>query len=153
MRAGYGWRRALRVTTSDAMRTLCPVALALLALVASGCGGSSAEDDVRAAWEAAADAAADGNATEFCALVSSEGRDEIAARTGGLECESAVRLLASRLSTREKDEIRATEITAVEVQGDAATVTYEASGALAEVGFTGRTSMRRVDDRWVLQGI
>jgi hypothetical protein len=131
------------------MRSAC---LLLVMLVAAGCGGS-AEDDVRAAWEAAARAVANGNATEFCALVSTAGREEIASRTGGLECESAVRLLAARLTPGEKEQIRATEIANVEVDGDAATVSYEASGALADVGFTGVTSLRRIDERWLLEGI
>jgi hypothetical protein len=132
------------------MRSAC---LLLVMLVAAGCGGGSAEDDVRAAWRAAARAVADGNATEFCALVSAAGREEIAARTGGLECESAVRLLAARLTAGEKEQIRATEVASVEVDGDAATVSYESSGALADVGFTGRTALRRIDERWLLEGI
>jgi hypothetical protein len=132
------------------MRSVC---LLLVVLVAAGCGGGSADDDVRAAWETAANAVADGNATEFCALVSVAGRDQIAARTGGLQCESAVRLLAARLTPREKEQIRATEIANVEVAGDAATVSYQTSGALTAVGFTGRTSLRRIDERWLLEGI
>jgi hypothetical protein len=132
------------------MRSVC---LLLVMLVVGSCGGGSAEDDVRASWEAAARAVADGNATEFCALVSAAGREEIAGRTGGLECESAVRLLAARLTPGEKEQIRATEIANVEVDGDAATVSYEASGALADVGFTGLTSLRRIDERWLLEGI
>jgi hypothetical protein len=86
-------------------------------------------------WETAAKAVAEGNATEFCALVSAEGRREIATRTGGLGCETAVRLLASRLNTHDRDVIRTTEITQVEVQGDEAIVEYATTDALAEVGF------------------
>jgi hypothetical protein len=128
--------------------------VACLVLVMGACGGGeSAEDEVRAAWESASHAVADGNATRFCELVSAEGREEIAARTGGLDCESAVRLLASRLDGPDKDTIRAAEITGVEVRGDDATVSYETSAALSEVGFTGRTSMRRIDDRWLLRGV
>ena len=134
------------------MRTVCLLAIGSQLLLLAACGGKSAEEDVRAAWESAARAAADGNATEFCALVSPDGRQEIAARTGGLECESAVRLLASRLNAREKDVIRATEIAKVEVHGDEATVSYATTGALAKVGFTGRTSMQKIDERWLLRG-
>jgi hypothetical protein len=133
------------------MRTVCTLALAL-ALVACG-GGTSPEDEARAVWETAAKAVAEGNATEFCALVSAEGRREIATRTGGLGCESAVRLLASRLNTHDRDVIRTTEITQVEVQGDEAIVEYATTDALAEVGFTGRTSMQRIDERWLLRGV
>jgi hypothetical protein len=145
--------RRARPRRLGGMRTTCRLATAFLLLAASGCGnGGSAEDDVRAAWETAAKAVAEGNATEFCTLVSAEGREEIAARTGGLECESAVRLLASRLNARDKDGIRTTEITKVEVQGDEATVSYATTDALAKVGFTGRTSMQRIDERWLLRG-
>lgn len=132
------------------MRALITIAVVALAII--GCGAAAPEDDVRSAWEAASHAVADGDATEFCALVSSEGKDEITARTG-LGCESAVRLLAVQLDTREKDAIRSAAIRQIEVRGDSATVTYDSNASLEMVGFTGRTSMTRVDGRWLLSGI
>jgi hypothetical protein len=138
------------------MRALPVFVVGLSVLLAGGCGsgsGTPAEDEVRSAWRTAADAVADGSATSFCSLVSAEGKREIARRTGGLDCESAVRLLGSRLSATDKDAIRSAEITEIEVRGDDATVSYESSGALAEVGFTGRTTMRKVGGRWLLSGL
>jgi len=134
------------------MRTIAVIVAVLLAAVAAGACGGNAEDDVRSSWEAAARAVADGDATGFCAMVSREGKDEITARTG-LACEDAVRLLASQLGAADKAAIRGAAISAVQVDGDAATVTYEAGPGLEQVGFTGRTSMTRVDGRWLLQGI
>ena len=136
------------------MRPIALCVLVLVGLPAGGCGGGgSAEDEVRSAWNAAAHAVATGDATRFCELVSAEGKREIARRTGGLECESAVRLLGARLGAGDKDAIRGAEVTKIEVRGDAATVNYESSGALAKVGFTGRTSMLEVDGRWLLSGL
>jgi hypothetical protein len=127
------------------------VLVALVSLPAGACGGESAEEEVRSAWEAAAGAAAAGDATTFCDLVSTEGRETISSRVG-LGCEDAIRLLASQLEAGEKAAIEAAEITAVDLDGDVATVRYESSAALAKLGFSGRTSMARVDDRWLLQG-
>lgn len=136
------------------MRAFSVVVAVLVVMLAGGCGGGdSAEDDVRSAWVAAAHAVADGSATRFCSLVSEEGRREIARRTGGLECESAVRLLGARLGREDEDAIRGAEITKIDVRGDDATVSYESSSALSKVGFTGRTSMRKVDERWLLSGL
>jgi hypothetical protein len=136
------------------MRALSVLVVGLVVLLTGGCGGGkSAEDEVRSAWVAAAHAVADGNATRFCSLVSAEGKREIARRTGGLGCESAVRLLGSRLSAGDMNTIRGAEITNVDIHGDAATVSYQSSGALAKVGFTGRTSMRKVGERWLLSGL
>ena len=136
------------------MRALPVLVAVLVVSLTGGCGGGdSAEDEVRSAWGAAARAVADGSATEFCSLVSAEGKREIARRTGGLECESAVRLLGARLGAGEKDAIRDAEITKIDVRGDDATVSYESSGALSKVGFTGRTSMRKVDEQWLLSGL
>lgn len=125
-----------------------------LVFVAGGgaCGGEPAEEQVRSAWESASHAAADGRATEFCAMVSAEGRQEIATRAG-MACEDAVRLLASRLGASERAAVRAAKVTRVEVRGDEASVTYRSSAALAELGFTGRTSLRRIDGRWMLRGV
>jgi hypothetical protein len=136
------------------MRTLAVVVVGVLVLLVGGAcgGGKSAEDDVRAAWSDAAHAIADGNATAFCALVSDEGKREIEQRAG-MECEDAVRVLASRLGAADKDTVRGAEITKVEVDGDEATVIYESSSALARVGLTGRTTMRKVDGRWLLRGV
>ena len=136
------------------MRALPALVVGLSVLLAGGCGsGASAEGEVRSAWRTAANAVADGSATDFCSLVSAEGQREIARRTGGLDCESAVRLLGSRLSASDKSAIRGAEITKIEVRGDDATVSYESSGALAEVGLTGRTTMRKVGGRWLLSGL
>jgi hypothetical protein len=136
------------------MRALSVLVMGLSVLLAGGCGSrDSAEGEVRSAWQAAADAVADGNATRFCSLVSAEGKREIARRTGGLECESAVRLLGSRLSAREMTSIRGAEITKIDLRGENATVSYESSGALAKVGFTGRTTMRKVGEQWMLSGL
>ena len=135
------------------MRAISMLILGTLALLVGGCGGASDEDEVRSAWEAAAQAVADANATDFCALVSDEGKTEIAQRAGGLSCESAVRLLASQLAARDKEAIRRAKITNVDVQGDEATVTYATSASLAKVGFTGGTAMRRVDGHWLLRDV
>lgn len=130
------------------------VVVVLVVLLAGGCGGGdSAEDEVRSRWVAAAHAVADGGATEFCSLVSAEGKREIARRTGGMECESAVRLLGARLGAEDKDAIRGAEITKIDLRGDNATVSYKSSSALSKVGFTGRTSMRKVDEQWMLSGL
>ena len=129
------------------------VALAIaLLLLAGGCGGGAAPDDIRSAWEAASHAVAAGDATGFCTMVTVEGRRMIGRMTK-LSCEDAVRLLSSRLNPADKSAIRAARITEIEVDGDAATVTYEVSAALAKVGFTGHTAMSRVGGHWLLRGV
>ena len=117
----------------------------------AGCGGS-ASDDVRSAWQAAASAAADGDGTAFCAAVTAEGRKTVTSRTG-LACDDAVRLLAATLSAADKTAIRSASITKVEVDGERATVIYDVDASLAKVGFTGHTSLERVDGRWMLRGV
>lgn len=138
--------------TSLICRVRLATLLALLGLPLAGCGGGSAEDDVRAAWNAASEAVAAGSATDFCGMVSAEGKDVITDRTG-MTCEDAIRLLASRLSAEDKTRIEDAVIEQVDVSGDEATVRYESNAALAGIGFTGRTSMVRVDGRWLLRGI
>jgi hypothetical protein len=128
--------------------------LAVLLAAAPGCGdgGGGAEDDVRAAWNQAADAIATGSATDFCARVSETGKAAILKRVG-MGCEDAVRLLASRLGAADRRAIADADITAVDVEGDAATVTYRTTPGLAVVGFTGRTQLVRGDGGWLLEGI
>jgi hypothetical protein len=121
-------------------------------LLAAACGGAAADDDVKAAWEKASHAAAGGDATEFCSMVTAAGKRTITARTQ-LSCEDGVRLLSSRLSAGDKTAIRGAAITKVEVDGASATVSYEVNPALAKVGFTGTTRMQKVKDRWLLRGI
>jgi hypothetical protein len=128
-------------------------ALAVVLTAAPGCGGDGgAEGDVRAAWQTAADAVAEGSATDFCARVSDTGKDAIASRVG-IACEDAVRLLASRLAAADRAAIADAEITAVDLDGDRATVEYRTTPGLARVGFTGRTTLVRVDGHWLLEGI
>jgi hypothetical protein len=138
-------RVALRRRTAAAV-------VALAAAPLSACGGEASEDEVRAAWEEAADAIAAGSATDFCALVSAEGKEAITERAG-LSCEDAIRLVATQLGAEDKARIRVAEIVQVDVSGDEATVRYESDAALARVGLTGRTSLVRVDGRWLLRGI
>ena len=61
-----------------ALRRL-PVAglVALVCVSLPACGGESAEAEVRAAWEEASQALAAGSATNFCGLVSAEGKEAI----------------------------------------------------------------------------
>lgn len=126
--------------------------LALLLAALAGCGGGSADDGVRSAWESASHAAAGGNATTFCSLVTTAGKRTITARTK-LSCEDAVRLLSSQLSAEDKAAIRAAAVTEVEVDGANATVHYDVTPALAKVGFTGITRLQKVSGRWLLRGI
>jgi hypothetical protein len=128
------------------------VVVALLCLSLPACGGQSGEDEVRAAWRKASQALASGSATDFCGLVSADGKETIKERAG-LSCEDAIRLLGSQLGPGDRTRIRDAEIVRVDVSGDEATVRYESSPALAKVGFTGRTSMVRVDGRWLLRGV
>jgi hypothetical protein len=127
-------------------------AVVLAATLAAACGGSSPGDAVRAVWTDAARAAADGAGTRFCDLATDTGRQTITARTS-LPCEDSVRLLASRLSARDKAAIRAARITAVDVDGGTAIVTYALDASLARFGFTGETTLVREDGAWRLQGI
>jgi hypothetical protein len=126
--------------------------IVMIALLAAGCGGGSAQDDVRSAWEEASHAAAGGDASHFCSLVTAEGKRTIVTRAK-LSCEDGVRLLSSQLSSSDKAAIRGAKITQVEVHGDDATVTYAVSPALTKVGFTGVTRLQKVDGRWLLRGI
>jgi hypothetical protein len=134
------------------------LAMRLLAVVAAGaalaaaCGGPSAVETVRSTWTDAARAVADGAGTRFCALASIAGRQAIQARTS-LPCEDSVRLLAGQLTAADKAAIRGARITAVEVEGDTAVVTYELGRRLAKFGFTGETTMVREEGEWRLQGI
>ena len=121
-------------------------------LLAAGCGGDSVDDDVRSAWEKASHAAAGGNATEFCSMVTAAGKRAIAARTR-LSCEDGVRLLSSQLSADDKAAIRGAAITKVEVDGANATVRYDVNPALSKVGFTGLTRLQKVKGRWLLRGV
>lgn len=141
-----------------------PVAALLVvpALLACGCGGDEGdktttspsptpEQQVRAAWRVAAVAAASGNGAGFCPRVSVAGRAKLTAATQ-LPCEDAVRLLGARLTPADRQAITAARITAVSVTGDDAVVRYVTTPALADLGFTGRTELRRVGGRWLLQG-
>ena len=133
------------------MRRRGVLTVALL-LAAAGCGGGSAGDDARSAWESASHAAAGGDATKFCSLVTTAGRQTITARTK-LSCEDAVRLLSSQLSAEDKAAIRGAAVTKVEVDGANATVHYDVTPALAKVGFTGVTRLQKVNGRWLLRGV
>ena len=70
-----------------------------------------------------------------------------------MSCEDAIRLAGSQLDAEDKARIRDAAIVRVDVSGDEATVRYESNAALTKVGFTGRTSMVRVDGRWLLRGV
>ena len=136
------------------MRASCAIAVSTAFLLAAGCGGSgsSSSDQVRSTWKDAAAAAAAGDGTRFCALVTSSGKQAITSRTS-LPCEDSVRLLGSRLSTADKAAIRDATITKVTVRGDDATVTYVMDASLAKLGFTGRTSLHRSSGHWLLLGV
>ena len=127
------------------------VSIAVL-LAACGGGGGSSSDEVRSTWKDAATAAAEGDGTHFCALVTSAGKRAITSQTS-LPCEDSVRLLGSRLSAADKAAIRGAKITKVTVHGDDATVTYVMDASLAKLGFTGRTSLHRSSGHWLLIGV
>ena len=112
----------------------------------------SPEQQVREAWRGAADAAAAGDGAAFCARVSPAGRDKLLAQTQ-LPCEDTIRLLSSRLTDADRRAVREARITAVTVTGDRALVRYTTTPALADLGFTGRTSLTRSGGQWLLLGI
>jgi hypothetical protein len=128
------------------------VAATVAAVVGCGAGGNASPDAVRSAWRTAAAAAAGGDGTGFCELVTSAGKQAITSQTN-LPCEDSVRLLGARLTAADKAAIRDAKITKVQVHGDDATVSYVTTRSLAAVGFTGRTSLHRSDGRWLLVGV
>lgn len=123
-----------------------------VAVAGCGGGGNASSDAVRSTWRTAAAAVAGGDATGFCKLVTSAGKQAITSQTS-LPCEDSVRLLGSRLTAADRTAIRNAKITKVEVRGDNATVSYVTRPSLAAVGFTGRTSLHRSDGRWLLVGV
>ena len=140
-------RRRARVR---AVRALVVVAVLLLAV--AGCGGGSDADAARTAWRDAAAAVADGDSAGFCSLVSRAGQQLLTHRTR-LSCEDSVRVLGGLLSGADKASIRDATIVRVEVRGDTAVVTYDVSPALSKLGFTGRTTLERSGDQWLLSGV
>jgi hypothetical protein len=137
------------------MRLRWAIVVATAILVVTGCGGggdASSSGEVRSAWRDAAAAAAAGDGTRFCALVTTAGRQTITSQTS-LPCEDSVRLLGSRLSATDKAAIRDAKITDITVHGDDATVTYVMDASLAKLGFTGRTSLHRSSGHWLLIGV
>ncbi len=136
------------------------ILIALLLLGAAGCGGGdepaappppSPQEQVRATWQQAVDAALDGDGAAFCALATPAARAELTERTQ-LPCPDAIRLLQVRLTDRDRAVVRAAE-PQVTVTGDRAVVRYESTPSLEELGFTGRTRLERVAGAWRLQGI
>jgi hypothetical protein len=136
------------------------ILIALLLLGAAGCGGGdepaappppSPQQQVRATWQKAVDAALDGDGAAFCALATPAARAELTERTQ-LPCPDAIRLLQVRLTDRDRAVVRAAE-PQVTVTGDRAVVRYESTPSLEELGFTGRTRLERVAGAWRLQGI
>ena len=133
--------------------------LACLALL-PGCGGDdeatppapTPEQQVRTVWRGAANAAASGDGTAFCAAVAPAGKVKLTARTQ-LRCEDTITLLSSRLSPADRQAILSAQVTAVTVTGDRAIVRYETTPTLAELGFTGRTSLTKSGGQWLLLGI
>jgi hypothetical protein len=135
------------------MRASCAIVVSTAVLLAACGGGSgSSSDEVRSTWKDAATAAAEGDGTHFCALVTGAGKRAITSQTS-LPCEDSVRLLGSRLSATDKAAIRDAKITKVTVHGDDATVTYVMDASLAKLGFTGRTSLHRSSGHWLLIGV
>ena len=128
------------------------VSTGVLAVAGCGGGGDTSSNQVRSTWKDAAAAAAGGDATHFCALVTSAGKQAITSQTS-LPCEDSVRLLGSRLTTADKAAIRTAKITKITVRGDDATVTYVMDASLAKLGFTGRTSLHRSSGHWLLLGV
>ena len=132
--------------------------LACLALL-PGCGGDdpptpppTAEQQVRSVWRDAANAAAGGDGTAFCAKVAPAGKARLTAQTQ-LPCEDTIRLLASRLTEADRRAVRGARITAVTVTGGTALVRYATTPTLAKLGFTGRTELTKSGDQWLLLGI
>jgi len=128
-------------------------------LLLAGCGGEdrpapppSPEQQVRAAWRAAATAAATGDGDTFCARVTASGRAELTERTQ-LRCEDAITLLAARLTAEDRRQVLGAPVRSVTITGDRALVRYETTARLARLGFTGRTSLTRSGGQWLLQGI
>lgn len=139
------------------MRRLAP-ALACLVLLA-GCGADdpqpppqTAEQQVREVWREAADAAAAGEGTAFCAKVAPAGKARLTAQTQ-LPCEDTIRLLASRLTDADRRAVRGARISDVTVTGNRALVRYATTPTLAKLGFTGRTELTKQGDQWLLLGI
>lgn len=137
------------------MRRLAPL-LACLALLPA-CGGDpeqppTPEQQVRAVWRSAADAAGAGEGTSFCAKVAPAGKARLTKQTQ-LPCEDTIRLLASRLTDADRRAVLGARITAVTVTGDRALVRYETTPTLAKLGFTGRTELTKSGDQWLLLGI
>jgi hypothetical protein len=143
------------------VRTAAAVLAALALAGAAGCGGGdeqpaappppSPQEQVRATWQQAVDAALDGDGAAFCALATPAARAELTERTQ-LPCPDAIRLLQVRLTDRDRAVVRAAE-PQVTVTGDRAVVRYESTPSLEELGFTGRTRLERVAGAWRLQGI
>lgn len=107
---------------------------------------------MRATWRSAAAAAAGGEGTAFCARVAPAGKAKLTAATQ-LPCEDSIRLLASQLTPADREAIRTAKITRVTITGDSAVVRYVTTPALAKLGFSGRTSLTKTGDRWLLLGI
>ena len=140
-----------------------PVAALVAALtLLAGCGGGggdttattappSPEAQVRATWDRAVAAALAGDGARFCAMATPAAQATIARRVG-LTCADAIRLLQVRLRPADRAAIRAAA-PQVTVTGDRAVVRYTTTPALAELGFTGRTRLRRTGTTWRLQGI
>ena len=134
--------------------------LAACLLLPAGCGGDdepaapppSPEQQVREVWRSAADAAAAGDGAAFCDRVAPAGKDRLLAQTQ-LPCEDTIRLLSSRLTDADRRAVRGARITAVTVTGDRALVRYGTTPTLAKLGFTGRTSLTKSGEQWLLLGI
>lgn len=128
-------------------------AILLMAILAvAACGGTSDTDAARDAWRKASVAAASGDATGFCNLVSERGRQLITSRTD-LSCEDSMRMLGGLLGSADRTAIRNARILDVDVRDGRAIVTYANPPALAKLGFTGRTVLEKAGDRWLLSGL
>jgi hypothetical protein len=92
------------------------VGLALLA--ASGCGGTSEEDDAREVVKQYAAAIADGDEAKVCAALSKESREQF--ERSKTSCEDAYKSFGRFLGRKQKDQLRDVD-PEVKVDGDSAT--------------------------------
>jgi hypothetical protein len=119
---------------------------AVVAALATGCGGDGDSDEERVADSVRTyfEAVADGNAPRACSALTREARDNASGLTGALRplpCETALRRII-----RGGDHPRTVEVSNVRVAGDRATAHAKARNPEFETD----VALTRVGDEWLI---
>jgi hypothetical protein len=109
---------------SRRLRLTGALGAAVLAMLATGCGGGDSADttQVKQTVQRALTALADGNGRVFCALATPGAQAELARTTPGASCPDVVIRISHQLSPKVKLGLRHAQVGTVTISGDSASI-------------------------------